>query len=59
MEMETITPSTVTKTTEIAFLESASVLDLCTMTEKETYGYIHHFTILTLFVVRTLDYLDG
>ena len=57
--METITPSTVTKTTERAFGESASVLDLCTMTEKEKYGYSHHFTTSTSYVERILDYLDG
>ena len=42
--METITPSIVTKTTERAFGESASVLDLCTTIEKEKYGYTHHVT---------------
>ena len=42
--METITQSTVTKTTEKAFGESASVLDLCTMTEKDVYGYSPHVT---------------
>lgn len=40
--MEAITSSTVTKTIEIAFGEGAIVLDLCTMTEKEKYGYSHH-----------------
>ena len=40
--METITPSTVAKTTERAFGEGASVLDLCTLTEKEEYGYSPH-----------------
>ena len=57
--METTTPSIVTKTIERAFGESASILDLHTTMKKEEYGYNHHFTILTLFVVRTLGYLDG
>lgn len=43
--METTTPSTVTKTTERVFGESASVLDLCTLIEKEEYGYNHPVTI--------------
>ena len=37
-----VTSSTVTKTIERAFGEGASVLDLCTMTEKEKYGYSPH-----------------
>lgn len=37
--MEATTLSTVTKTIERAFGEGACVLDLCTMTEKEKYGY--------------------
>ena len=57
--METITPSTVTKTTERAFGESASILDLCTMTEKEEYGYNHPATTSTSYVERTLGCLDG
>ena len=40
--METIIPSIATKTIERAFGEGASVLDLCTLTEKEEYGYSHH-----------------
>lgn len=40
--METITPFIAPKTIERAFGEGASVLDLCTMTEKEKYGYSHH-----------------
>ena len=42
--METTTLSAATKTTERAFGEGAIVLDLCTMTEKEKYGYSHHAT---------------
>ena len=57
--METTTLSAVTKTIERAFGEGASVLDLCTLIEKEKCGYIHHFTILTLFVERTQGYFDG
>ena len=57
--MEATTPSTVTKTTERAFGESASVLDLCTMTEKEKYGYTPHATTLILFVGRTQGSFDG
>ena len=40
--METTTPSTVTKTTERAFGEGASVLDLCIMTLKDVYLYSLH-----------------
>ena len=36
--METITPFIAPKTIGIVFGEGASVLDLCTMTEKEKYG---------------------
>ena len=57
--METITPSTVEKTIERTFGESASVLDLCTLTEKEEYGYTHPATTSTSYVGRTLDYFDG
>ena len=57
--METTTLSAVTKTIERAFGEGASVLDLCTMTEKEEYGYTHPATTSTSYVGRTLDYLDG
>lgn len=57
--METTTPSIGTKTTERAFGEGASVLDLCTLTEKEEYGYTHPATTLTSSVERTLDCLDG
>ena len=57
--MEAITSSTVTKTIERAFGEGASVLDLCTMTEKEEYGYSHLATILILSVERTQDSSDG
>lgn len=42
--MVTITPSNDTRTIEKVFGESASVLDLCTLTEKEEYGYILHST---------------
>ena len=57
--METTTLSAATKTIERAFGESASVLDLCTLIEKEEYGYNHHFTILTLFVGRAQGSFDG
>ena len=57
--MEAITLSTVTKTIERAFGESASVLDLCTLTEKEEYVYTHPATTSTSYVGRTLDCLDG
>ena len=40
--METTTLSAATKTTERAFGESASVLDLCTMTLKDVYLYSLH-----------------
>ena len=46
--MGTTTLSTVTKTTERAFGEGASVLDLCTLTEKEVHGYSLHDTTLIL-----------
>ena len=57
--METTTPSTVAKTTEIAFGESASVLDLCTMMEKEEYGCTHPVTTSTSYVGRTQGSFDG
>ena len=57
--METITLSAAEKTKERAFCESASVLDLCTMMEKEEYGYTHPATTSTSYVERTLDCLDG
>ena len=57
--METITPSTVTKTIERAFGESASVLDLRTMTEKEEYGYTHPATTSTSYVERTQGSFGG
>ena len=57
--METTTLSAATKTTERAFGESASVLDLCTLTEKEEYGYTHPATTSTSYVERTLDCFDG
>ena len=57
--METATLSAATKTIERAFGESASVLDLCTLIEKEEYGYSHPVTTLTSSVERTFDCLDG
>ena len=42
--METTTPSAVEKTIERAFGEGACVLDICTMTEKDVYGYSPHVT---------------
>lgn len=57
--METTTLSAATKTIERAFGESASVLDLCTLIEKEEYGYSHPVTTLTSSVERTFDCLDG
>ena len=57
--METTTLSAATKTIERAFGESASVLDLRTMTEKEEYGYTHPGTTSTSYVERALGCLDG
>ena len=57
--METLTPSIGTKTTERAFGEGASVLDLRTTIKKKEYGYIHPFKTSTSSVVRILGYLDG
>ena len=57
--METTTLSAATKTIERVFGEGASVLDLCTMTEKEKYGYSLHAMTSTSYVGRTLDCLDG
>ena len=57
--METTTLSAATKTTERAFGESASVLDLCTLTEKEEYGYTHPATTSTSYVERTQGYFGG
>ena len=57
--METLTPSIGTKTTERAFGESASVLDLCTMTEKEKYWYSPPVTTSTSYVGRTQGSFDG
>ena len=57
--METLTPSIGTKTTERAFGEGASVLDLRTTIKKKEYGYIHPGTTSTSSVVRILGYLDG
>lgn len=57
--METLTPSIGTKTTERAFGEGASVLDLCTLTEKEEDGYTHPGTTSTSYVGRTQGSFDG
>ena len=57
--METTTPSTVEKTIERAFGEGASVLDLCTLTEKEEYGYTHPATTSTSYVVRIQGSFGG
>ena len=40
--METTTLFAAEKTTERAFGEGAIVLDLCTLIEKEEYGYNPH-----------------
>ena len=57
--METLTPSVATKIIERVFGEGASVLDLCTLTEKEEYGYTHPATTSTSYVGRTQGYFDG
>lgn len=57
--METLTPSIGTKTTERAFGEGASVLDLRTTIKKEEYGYNHPFKTSTSSVERTLGYFGG
>ena len=57
--METITQFIAPKTIGIAFGESASVLDLCTLIEKEEYGYNHPATTSTSYVGRTQGSFDG
>ena len=42
--METTTLSAAEKTIERAFGGGANVLDPCTLTEKEEYGYSPHVT---------------